>query len=66
MAELDTDLLLRVLHEEEEDATTYYTSEIAKAQAEAMDRYHAKPYGDGSEVVNRSQVVTHDIEDTIN
>ena len=66
MAEIDTDLLLRVLREEEDDATTYYTSEIAKAQAEAMDRYHAKPYGDGSEVVNRSQVVTHDIEDTIN
>lgn len=66
MAEIDTDLLLRVLREEEDDSTTYYSSELAGKQAEAMDRYHAKPYGDGSEVPNRSQVVTHDIEDTIN
>lgn len=65
-AEVDTDLLLRLLKEEEDDATSYYSSEMARAQSEAMDRYHAKPYGDGSEVPNRSQVVTHDIEDTTN
>ena len=66
MAEIDTDLLLAVLREEEDDSTTYYSSELAGKQAEAMDRYHTKPYGDGSGVPNRSQVVTHDIEDTIN
>lgn len=66
MAEIDTDTLLRVLREEEDDSTSYYSSELARAQSEAMDRYNAKPYGDGSEVPNRSQVVTHDIEDTIN
>ena len=65
MAEIDTDLLLAVLREEEDDATTYYSSELAGKQAEAMDRYHAKPYGDGSEVPNRSQVVTHDIEEAV-
>ncbi len=63
---IDQDVLLKVLREEEDDAATYYSSELASTQAEAMNRYHALPYGDGSEVPNRSQVVTHDIEDTIN
>lgn len=58
--------LLRILKDEETDAASYYASELAQTQAEAMDRYHAKPYGDGSERPNRSAVVTHDIEDTIN
>lgn len=61
---VDEDLLLKVLREEEDDSTSYYTSELARAQSDAMDRYHAKPYGE--EVPNRSAVVTHDIEDTIN
>lgn len=58
--------LLRLLKDEESDSASYYTSELAQAQADAMDRYHARPYGDGSELPNRSSVVTHDIEDTIN
>lgn len=56
--------LLKILKEEETDASTYYASQLAESQAEAMDRYHARPYGD--EVDGRSKVVTHDIEDTIN
>lgn len=60
------DDLVRLLKDEEADSASYYTSELAQAQADAMDRYHARPYGDGSELPNRSAVVTHDIEDTIN
>src|SRR5574343_527526 len=56
--------LLKILKEEETDAATYYSSQLAESQAEAMDRYHARPYGD--EVDSRSKVVTHDIEDTVN
>ena len=56
--------LLKILKEEESDAATYFSSELAQSQATAMDRYHARPYGD--EVDGRSRVVTHDIEDTIN
>lgn len=56
--------LLRTLQQEEQDSASYYDSEIAAAQSEAMDRFHARPYGD--EVEGRSKVVTHDIEDTIN
>lgn len=61
---MDERELLAILREEETDASSYYTSELALAQAEASDRYFARPYGD--EVEGRSQVVTHDIEDTIN
>lgn len=63
MADDDADLL-GLLQSEESDASTYYTSELAQAQAEAMDRYHARPYGD--EAAGRSKVVTHDIEDMVN
>ncbi len=53
-----------MLKHEEAEASSFYTDELAKAQAEAMDRFYAKPYGD--EAPRRSSVVTHDIEDTIN
>lgn len=56
--------LLALLKSEETDAATYFSSELAQTQAEAMDRYHARPYG--NEVEGRSRVVTHDLEDTIN
>lgn len=61
---MNEDQLIKILREEEADAASYYDSELAQVQADAMDRYHAKKYGD--EVDGRSQVVTHDIEDTIN
>lgn len=64
MAEMDEKQLVKILRDEEADAASYYDSELASAQADAMDRYHAKAYGD--EVDGRSKVVTHDIEDTIN
>ena len=58
------DTLLRILKQESSDAGTYYESELAKLQADALRRYHAEPYGD--EIEGQSGVVTHDIEDTIN
>lgn len=61
---MDEDQLVTILREEEADAASYYDSELATVQADAMDRYNAKPYGD--ELDGRSKVVTHDIEDTIN
>lgn len=63
-APMSDDELLRILKEEETNASSFYNSEMAKDQAGAMDRYHARPYGD--EVAGRSSVVTHDLEDTIN
>ena len=62
--EMSDDELIAILRAEETDATSYYTSELATDQADAMDRYFAAPYG--NEIENRSQVRTHDIEDTIN
>jgi hypothetical protein len=56
--------LLKILKDEEADAASYYDSELAAAQTTAMDRFHARPFGD--EIEGRSQVVTHDVEDTIN
>lgn len=61
---MDEATLLKILKEEETDAASYYTSELAIAQSDAMDRFHARPYGD--EESGRSKVVTHDVEDTIN
>lgn len=66
ISDFDDERLVRALKHEEEDAATYYDSELAKEQANAMDRYFARPYGDGSEVPNRSAVVTHDIQDALN
>lgn len=60
------DELLVILRQEEMDSATFYMSEISREQAVAADRYFARPYGDGSEVPNRSQVCTRDIQDTIN
>jgi len=56
--------LVSILREEETDASSYYDSELAAKQAEAMDRFYARPFG--NEIEGRSQVVTHDVEDTIN
>jgi hypothetical protein len=63
-APMDERTLVAILRAEEVDASSYYTSELAKEQADALDRYFAKQYGD--EVEGRSKVRTHDIEDTIN
>lgn len=66
MVGIDEELLLSVLRQEEMDSATFYASEIAREQATATDRFFARPYGDGSEVPNRSQVCTRDIQDAIN
>ena len=59
----DTDLLRR-LRDEEADAASYYTSELAKDQAELHQRYYARPFG--NERPDRSQIVTPDVMDAIN
>lgn len=61
---MDEKTLIAICRAEEIDSTSYYTSEMAKDQAEAMDRFYGKKYGD--EAVGRSTVVTHDIENVIN
>lgn len=63
---MDEKKLVKILREEEADAASYYDSEIAQAQATAMDRYHAKSLGNEVDDPARSKVVTHDIEDTLN
>lgn len=61
---MDEAELIAILDEEEADAASYFNSELASAQTDAMQRYMGRPYGDEAE--GRSQVVSHDIEDTIN
>lgn len=56
--------LLRRLMDEEADAASYYTSELAKDQADLHDRYYNRPFG--NERPDRSQVVTPDVMDAIN
>jgi hypothetical protein len=58
------DELVAILRSEEADATSFYTSELATSQSEAMDRYFGALYG--NEIDGRSKITTHDIEDTIN
>ena len=64
-AGMTEDDLVRILKEESDQASTYYTSELASAQATAMDAYHGK-LRDDMVLPNRSKVVTSDIRDTIN
>lgn len=61
---MDEKVLLRILKQEDSDASSYHDSELARAQEQALNHYFAKPYGD--EVPGRSKIVTHDIEDAIN
>jgi len=55
--------LLSILKQEEVDASSYYSSELAHKQADAMDRYNAELYGD--EVEGRSKFVSQDLENTV-
>lgn len=61
---VDEESLLKVLQDEEMDAVTYYDTELANQQSNAIDRYFARPYGD--ELPNRSRVVTRDVQDAVN
>ncbi len=61
---MDEQALVRILKQEETDASSYQDSDLAKAQEEALKRYFGQPYGDEAE--GRSKVVSHDVEDTIN
>lgn len=61
---MDETALVSILKQEEADASSYYNSELAKAQEESLNRYFGRPYGDEAE--GRSKVVSHDVEDSIN
>lgn len=61
---MDEQDLIAVLRAEESDATSFYTSELATEQSVAMDRYFGAKYG--NEVEGRSQITTHEVEDTVN
>lgn len=61
---MDDLTLVKILKQEEADASSYHDSELAKAQEEGLNRYFGRPYGD--EIKGRSQVVSHDVEDTVN
>ena len=50
---MDDRELVSILRSEEIDATSYYTSELAKDQANLMDRYMAKQYGDAQVLIWR-------------
>lgn len=63
--QMTDDDLAAILQTEEADAASYYSSELAGHQAEAMDAYHGK-LKDDVHLPNRSKVVTGDIRDTIN
>lgn len=55
--------LLALLTEEEADAVSFYSSELAGKQTEAMKRYNVEPYGD--EITGRSTVLTQDLADAM-
>ena len=59
----DDEKLLKVLKQEETDSSSYYTSDLAKDQAEALERYTAEPYGD--ELPDKSKVTTQELADHI-
>ena len=59
----ETDLIRR-LRDEEADATSYHSSELANEQTTALERYFGRPFG--TEKADRSQVVTPDVMDAIN
>ena len=62
---MDEQTLVAILQTEERDAASYYSSELAKVQADAMDAFQGKLVDD-VQLPNRSKVVTHDVEDTVN
>lgn len=61
---MDEQRLLAILKEEEADASSYYQSELAEVQVEAWERYFGEKYG--NEVEGHPQVVSQDVEDTVN
>lgn len=62
--QMDERRLLSILKQEESDASSYYQSQLAHAQTEAMERYLGQPYGD--EIEGMPKVVSGDVEDTVN
>lgn len=63
MAKMDDREIIGIVRAEEDDAISYYTSEIVAEQEKALGYYYADPFGD--EVEGRSSVVSHDVAETI-
>src|SRR5690606_27654855 len=63
MAKMDDREIIGIVRAEEDDAISYYTSEIVAEQEKALSYYYADPFGD--EVEGRSSVVSHDVAETI-
>jgi len=57
------DELINVLRNHRKDALGPNNKTLTTERAEAMDRYHGRPYGD--EEAGCSQVVTHDLAETV-
>ena len=61
---LTEDQLVSIVRREETDASSFYASEMAMVQADAMDAYNGKLKND-VQLPNRSHVVTQDVRDAI-
>ena len=60
---LDERQLLNVLEEQWTQAEDYYGSDIAEAQASAINFYNSEPFGD--EVEGKSQIILPDVQDAV-
>jgi len=60
---LNNETLLNIIREYRKDALGPDYKTLTSERAEAMDRYHGRPYG--NEEPNRSQIVTKDLSETV-
>jgi len=63
MANLSDDELVSIIEAHRRQSLGDEGSSLASERAEAMDRYHGRPYGDEQE--GRSQIVSKDVADTV-
>lgn len=64
MAKLDDDEIESIVGSELTDAISFCDSELSPLRATATDFYFGRPFGDETE--GRSQMVSHDVRDTVN
>lgn len=60
---MDNRALVSIIKAHRRDSLGYEDGELSQDRAEAMDRYHGRPYG--NEVKGRSQVVSRDLSETV-
>lgn len=63
MAKMDEAQLLNILQTKEDDASSYVWGQLGQERESAMRQYHRLPYGNEEE--GWSQIVTSDIQDTV-